>query len=162
MVAGFLARHAETGRIYLFHTGRVGGGAKGVSREAFLAWSGLEPTTVIDSPGQAREAILIMPVEGAGATRSLVSYIQQVIDFKQAVRAGDPPTPEIKARAKLLKDYFREASGRRRGKRRATVSAGVKPTLNDGARLSESLKNKGTAQAPLSSMTSIRTADRAR
>ena len=75
---------------------------------------------MIDSDGQPREAILIMPVEGAGATRSLVSYIQEVIDFKQAVRAGDPPTPEIKARAKLLKDYFREASGRRRGKRRAT------------------------------------------
>lgn len=42
------------------------------------------------------------------------------------------------------------------------VSAGVKPTLNDGARLSESLKNKGAAWAPLSSMTSIRTADRTR
>ncbi|MEM5406176.1 hypothetical protein, partial [Paraburkholderia unamae] len=41
------------------------------------------------------------------------------------------------------------------------VSAGVNPTLNDDARLSESLKNKGAAQAPSSSMTSIRTADRA-
>lgn len=28
------------------------------------------------------------------------------------------------------------------------VSAGVKPTLNDDARLSESLKNKGAARAP--------------
>jgi hypothetical protein len=36
------------------------------------------------------------------------------------VRAGDLPSPEVKARSKLLKDYFREASGRRRGKRRAT------------------------------------------
>ena len=33
-----------------------------------------------------------------------------------------------------------------------TVSAGVKPTLNDGARLSESFKNKGAAQAPLSAV----------
>ncbi|MEM5406352.1 hypothetical protein, partial [Paraburkholderia unamae] len=46
--------------------------------------------------------------------------------------------------------------------RRSDVSAGVNPTLNDDARLSESLKNKGAAQAPSSSMTSIRTADRAR
>lgn len=30
------------------------------------------------------------------------------------------------------------------------VSAGVKPTLNDGARLSESLKNKGACAAPSS------------
>ncbi|BDC44695.1 hypothetical protein PTKU15_79920 [Paraburkholderia terrae] len=42
------------------------------------------------------------------------------------------------------------------------VSAGVKATLNDAARSSESLKNKGAALAPLSSMASIRTADRAR
>lgn len=33
---------------------------------------------------------------------------------------------------------------------RSAVSAGVKPTLNDDARLSESLKNKGAARAPLS------------
>jgi hypothetical protein len=74
MVAGFFSRDAETGRVYLFHSGRVGE-ATGVSGEAFLAWSGLEPTTVIDPEGQAREGILVMPVEGAGATRPLVSYI---------------------------------------------------------------------------------------
>ncbi len=120
MVAGFFARNTETGRVYLFHTGRVGGGAKGVSREAFLAWSGLEPTTVIDSQGRAREGIVIMPVDGAGATRSLVSYVRRVIEFKKAVRVGEASNPDTKTRAKLLSDYFREASGRRRGKRRST------------------------------------------
>lgn len=120
MVAGFFARDTGTGRVYLFHTGRVGGGAEGVSKEAFLAWCGLTPTTVVDSQGRTRDGIVVMPVEGAGATRSLVSYVQQVIDFKKAVRDGTPPSPEAKTRAKLLRDYFREASGRRRGKRMST------------------------------------------
>lgn len=120
MVAGFFARNTETGRVYLFHTGRVGGGAEGVSKEAFLAWSGLTPTTVVDSQGRARDGIVVMPVEGAGATRSLVSYVQQVIEFKKAVRDDTPPSPDAKTRAKLLRDYFREASGRRRGKRMST------------------------------------------
>jgi hypothetical protein len=118
-VAGFFARNTDTGRIYLFHTGRVGGGAKGVSKEAFLAWSGLEPITISDSEGKSRDGILVMPVEGAGATRSLVSYVQRVIDFKSAVRAGEPPTSETKDREKILREYFREAAGRRKGKRYA-------------------------------------------
>jgi hypothetical protein len=119
MLAGFFARHNETGRVYLFHTGRVGGGAKGVSKEAFLAWTALNPATVVDANGDARDAIVVMPIEGRGATRSAVDYVQSIVDFKQAVRDGATDTPEAKEREKLLKDLYDESSGRRKGKAKA-------------------------------------------
>lgn len=42
------------------------------------------------------------------------------------------------------------------------VSAGVKVTLNDGARSSETVNNKGAARAPLLCASSIRTAGHVR
>jgi len=36
-VAGFFARNNDTGMIYLFHSGGVGGGKEGVGKTAFLA-----------------------------------------------------------------------------------------------------------------------------
>ena len=119
MLAGFFARHNDTGRVYLFHTGRVGGGAKGVSKEAFLAWTALKPATVVDANGDARDAIVVMPIEGRGATRSAVDYVQSIVDFKQAVRDGATNTPEAKERERLLKAFYEESSGRRKGKARA-------------------------------------------
>jgi hypothetical protein len=37
--AGFFARAPETGAIYFLHSGRVGGGAKGVGKNSFLTWA---------------------------------------------------------------------------------------------------------------------------
>ncbi len=119
VLAGFFARHNETGRVYLFHTGRVGGGAKGVSKEAFLAWTALKPAIVVDVRGEARNAIIVMPIEGRGATRSAVDYVQSIVDFKQAVRDGATDTPEAKERERLLKDLYEESSGRRKGQAKA-------------------------------------------
>lgn len=115
-LAGFFARNNETGRVYLFHTGRVGGGAQGVSKDAFLAWTALKPTTVVDAAGDPRRAIIVMPIEGKGATRSAVDYVQNIVDFKQAVREGKADTPEAKERERLLKDFYDESSGRRKGR----------------------------------------------
>lgn len=119
MLAGFFARHNDTGRVYLFHTGRVGGGAKGVSKEAFLAWSARNPATVLDANGDVRDAIVVMPIEGINATRSAIAYVQSIVDFKQAVRDGAAATPEVQERETLLKDYYSESTGRRKGHRQA-------------------------------------------
>ena len=116
-VAGFFARNNETGAVYLFHSGRVGGGTPGVSKTAFLTWSGQKLTEVFDSQGNARDGVLVMPIEGRAAARSAIRYVETIAEFKKAVRAGETTTATFKQKEKQLVDFYAEARGRRKGKR---------------------------------------------
>lgn len=120
-VAGFFARDNDTGSIYLLHSGRVGGGTKGVGKAAFLAWSNQRPMDVVDSSGGIREGALVMPIEGTAASRSAVLYIDTIVRFKQAVRAGDMATPEFQRKKKELDDFYAESRGRRKGRRSGEI-----------------------------------------
>lgn len=120
-VAGFFARDNDTGAIYLLHSGRVGGGAKGVGKAAFLAWRGKPPEQVVDSSGGIKEGVLVMPIEGVAASRSAIQYIKTIDSFKQDVRAGVLASPEFERKKKELGDFFLEARGRRKGKRSGEI-----------------------------------------
>lgn len=120
-VAGFFARDNDTGMIYLLHSGRVGGGTKGVGKSAFLAWSDQRPIDVVDSSGGIREGVLVMPIEGIAASRSAVRYVDTIARFKQAVRAGEMETPEFRRKKKELDDFYFEARGRRKGRRSGEI-----------------------------------------
>lgn len=120
-VAGFFARDNDTGSIYLLHSGRVGGGTKGVGKAAFLAWSNQRPIDVVDSSGGIKEGVLVMPIDGVAASRSAVRYIDTIASFKQAVRAGDLASPEFQHKKKELDDFFAESRGRRKGHRSGEI-----------------------------------------
>ena len=116
-VAGFFARDNDTSSIYLMHSGRVGGGTEGVGKVAFLAWSNQHPIDVVDSSGDIKEGVLVMPIEGIAASRSAVRYVDIIASFKQAVRSGDMASPEFQRKKKELDDFFSESRGRRKGQR---------------------------------------------
>lgn len=122
-IAGFFAMHAESGRIYLFHSGRIGGGFKGVGKEALLAWTAtrLKLVDAFDKRGLPRQGIMVMPVEGLGATRSAITYLQEVVSFKAAVREGLTETAKFLAAIERQREYTRESSGRRLGKRSSII-----------------------------------------
>jgi len=120
-VAGFFARDNDTSSIYLLHSGRVGGGTKGVGKAPFLAWNNKRPIDVVDSSGGIREGVLVMPIEGVAATRSAVRYVDTIARFKQAVRTGDLASPEFRRKQKELDDFFAESRGRRKGKRSGEI-----------------------------------------
>lgn len=113
-VAGFFARHEETGQIYLFHSGRVGGGTEGVGRDALLAWSNLELHAVNDAEGKVREGVLVMPVDGEYAIRPLLRFVDTIANFKQAVRDGELQSDSYLEGLQTLQDYFKETSGQRK------------------------------------------------
>ena len=116
-IAGFFARDNDTGSIYLFHSGRVGGGKAGVSKSNFLIWGAQKPIEVFDSSGYAREGVLVMPVEGLAATRSATRYVDEIAKFKQAVRAGETGTTDFKQKERRFANFYAEARGRRKGRR---------------------------------------------
>jgi len=120
-VAGFFGRDSKTGTVYLFHSGRVGGGTKGVSKTAFLAWSNRRPDVVVDSSGDPRFGVLVMPIEGRGAETALARYITAVAQFKVAVRAGGLETSEYMKNKEDLESFYSEARGRRRGRRSEVI-----------------------------------------
>lgn len=120
-IAGFFARDSNTGSIYLMHSGRVGGGTKGVGKEAFLACSGERLFEVMDSSGRIKEGTLVMPIKGNKATRPAIHYIDAIIDFKQAVRNGVLTSTDFQKKKKQYNDFFAEARGRRLGQRSGEI-----------------------------------------
>lgn len=116
-IASFFARDSETGSIYLMHSGRVGGGTKGVGKENFLAWSNQRLVKVLDSSGKIKESIIVMPITGIAATKPLFRYIDTIAKFKQAVRDGELTSSEFQKKKKEFSDFYSESSGRRQGKR---------------------------------------------
>lgn len=120
-IGGFFARHSETGVVYLFHSARVGGGRKGVGKEAFLAWSAHEPQHVTTADGGSREGVLVGPVSGKGASRSILRYVQSVADFKRAVREGAIDEPAFQNKLLKFREYYAEFHGRVTGKRTSTI-----------------------------------------
>jgi hypothetical protein len=118
---GFFAREVDTGRVYLLHSGRVGGGTKGVGKEAFLAYAtskGYELVEAIDSVGDIRHGLIVMQVEGRGATQSALRYVSLVRAFKIAARDGTLITKKFQRRFKEFSKFYREARGRRKGQRK--------------------------------------------
>lgn len=115
-IAGFFARNSANGRIYLFHSGRVGGGAEGVKKDALVAWSDLKLHLIYAGDGSYKEGILVMPVSGRGAVRSAIEYVQTIIDFKAAVRNGDTQTANAKEKERKFREYYDEFFGRKKGR----------------------------------------------
>lgn len=120
-ISGFFARDSDSGMTFLLHSGRVGGGAKGVGKETFLAWRNEPLHKVVDASGDARFGVLVMPVEGRGATRSVARYIDVVAGFKDAVKKGKIETPRVRKQQHDLREFFSESHGRRKGRRSSIV-----------------------------------------
>ena len=119
--AGFFARDSDKGQIYLLHSGRVGGGTKGVGKNSFRAWSGEPLIEVSGSTGETRNGLIVMPIEGVAASQSAIRYVDSVARFKSAVRRGEINTPEFQQKQKQFEDFYAESRGRRKGRRSSKI-----------------------------------------
>lgn len=113
-VAGFFAKDTLTGMVCLMHNGKIGGGKKGVGKNAFLAWSKAKPVDVFDKTGNARRGIVITHLSSSTIGDDIGRFLENVDQFKQAVRngeAGTPTSPETDL------TYDSEFSGIKKGER---------------------------------------------
>nr|WP_294810172.1 hypothetical protein [uncultured Sphingomonas sp.] len=119
-VAGFIARDPLTGSEYLMHDGSIGGGKKGVGRDAYLAWSKSPLEKVATTSGE-REGILVCDVDAIDAPDRIWRFVQSVRRFKDAVAGGLLETAGFKQELSEFESYKREFSGRKIGRRGAKI-----------------------------------------
>lgn len=87
-VSGFFARDVITGIVCLMHDGGVGGGKKGVGKNAFLDWSKAKSVEVLEQFGNTRHGIVITHLSSKTIGEDIARFIEKVDQFKQAVRNG--------------------------------------------------------------------------
>lgn len=121
-VAGLFARDIRDGSVYLMHSGRIGGGQRGVGKESFLCWSGIDPQAVHARNGNSKLAIPLMRISNGRDLRHVISYASKVSDFREAVKAGATDTKRFRESLAKWKEYYSESSGIRTGKRKRNFS----------------------------------------
>lgn len=117
-VAAFFARDTDSGRIYILHSGRVGGGHEGVGRNAFLAWSKNRLVPSYDRASRpARLGVLLGPIDDVKISARIERFVRQVANFKNAVRQDEINPNDLKTNAEEIDRYKSEFSGEKRGQR---------------------------------------------
>ena len=81
-VAGFFAKKAD-GKIVLLHSGKIGGGRKGIGKNEFLKWY-KKPFLEAQVSGKmdARQAILISDINSKNIASNIASFVKAVAAFK--------------------------------------------------------------------------------
>lgn len=115
-VGGFFAKDDKSGELFLLHSGKVGGGAKGVGKKAFLAWCAEKPETIEAPDGTRREGIIVAPVGTSETADAVRRFIQKVADFKR-IASDYVQSDGYKQTVKDNDLYNREHAGRKKGKR---------------------------------------------
>lgn len=85
-MAGLLAKDIK-GNAYILHSGRIGGGQKGVGKNAFLDYySGNR--TLVKVGNQELEYFIVAKVNSPRFYKSLLEFIKAVYNFKESVKSG--------------------------------------------------------------------------
>jgi hypothetical protein len=83
-VAGVFARDTD-GRIYVGHTGRVGGGRVGIGQNAFRQYLGSDRWDEIQLPRGTKTALIFGPMDAPDFPNQIAKFIHDVADFKEGV-----------------------------------------------------------------------------
>lgn len=87
-VSGFFAKNNETNEILLMHRGKIGGGRKGIGKNAFLGWYQPVMQQVNSNDGKTEEALIITTLKPKKFIGELTSFIEKVSQFKELATTG--------------------------------------------------------------------------
>lgn len=98
----------EQGKKVLIHTGKVGGGKKGVGKTAFLDWydGNLCEFTYNDGSADSEKGIVIADLSQENIAQTISSFVQSVALFKSEIAASVEPNlshDELKRKAKAAR-----------------------------------------------------------
>lgn len=114
-VAGFFAVDDDTGDTYLMHDGGVGGGRKGIGREALLSFIS-DPLFEVRGARHSRTALKIANIEDPGLASLIWRFVQKARAFKQAAVAGTlPPAGPKPGVGPYKPEYIGRKTGTRGG-----------------------------------------------
>ncbi len=102
----------DAGRVYITHSGKVGGGRSGIGKEAFWESYGGEQVETVQWPdGRKSRTIVISPVDSERLPGHIARFVHEVARFKAAAASGKPVV-----RSKRVRRIFTpEFEGQRRG-----------------------------------------------
>ena len=88
---------SENGKIFLAHSGKIGGGGKGVGKSAFLAnyRGGAYLEDVVWPDKKQTQHFVIGRVGGVHFLEQVSSFVKEVERIKVAVRSGTNPLPSV-------------------------------------------------------------------
>ncbi|WP_181317529.1 HNH endonuclease [Photobacterium kishitanii] len=121
-VAGFFAEN-EMGEIGLFHRGGLGGGRKGVGKQAFLRWSSYELTPVL-TDGINETAILVGLIESDNFPAKLYQFLLNIEGFKQLATSGEINEATYISDEELLERILNENPKQNRPKKSTSETTG--------------------------------------
>ncbi len=105
--------------VYLTHSGKIGGGRKGIGKSAFLSHYRGARETVAWPDGNETEVIVIGRVDGDRLVAQVANFIHEVQRFKTAAAGGgeSPKSAEQQSAPPAEPQFNQEFSGQRRGYR---------------------------------------------
>jgi hypothetical protein len=115
-VSGFFARDTATKKLYLMHSGRIGGGKKGVGKGAYLSWSRNRLAGAFDPEAdKERYGIVIGALNPGTLVGRIRRFTKQVALFKELVRKDRLGPEDTKDEGIDLDGFTPEFSGQKNG-----------------------------------------------
>jgi len=99
-VAGFFAKNSS-GNICLFHRGGLGGGRKGIGKEAFINWSSYSLTSV-DTEGVLENVLLVGNINSDTFTSDIYRFLIEISRFKLFATSGEVSEASYLSNEELL------------------------------------------------------------
>jgi len=87
-VSGLFAKDNETGAYLLLHRGRIGGGRKGIGKNAFADWFRGKWVEVAASDSRVDFAILVARLESPNIADQILAFVNEVALFKEEATSG--------------------------------------------------------------------------
>jgi hypothetical protein len=104
--AGAFVRDSQ-GRVYIAHSGKIGGGRSGIGKSAFVAaYRGKNWHTVTWPDKQETEMIVIGRIDGAHLQDQIAHFVREIDRFKRSAVAGGSQTSSHKRKSIFSPEFM--------------------------------------------------------